>query len=87
MIRLVGLALVWGGCALWGAKRARRVRGCVHVLEDMGWALEVLERELTLNRIGAAGEGRLCGDIFVLRGRDEGRRRICACVEGRTGTK
>lgn len=52
MIRLVGLALVWGGCALWGAKRARRVRGCVHVLEDMGWALEVLERELTLNRTG-----------------------------------
>lgn len=50
MIRLIGMVLIWGGCALLGVKEARAVRGQVRLLEDMGRALEVLERELTLNR-------------------------------------
>lgn len=50
MIRLIGMFLIWGGCALWGVREAQTVRRRVRVLEDMGWALEVLERELVLNR-------------------------------------
>lgn len=50
MIRLAGVLLIWGGCALWGIREGQAVRRRVHVLEDMGWALEVLERELALNR-------------------------------------
>ncbi|MBE6973657.1 MAG: stage III sporulation protein AB [Ruminococcaceae bacterium] len=50
MIRLVGVGLLWGGCSLWGLQAARTVRQRVRVLEDMGQAMELLERELSLNR-------------------------------------
>lgn len=50
MIRLVGAGLVWGGCILWGMQAARSARQTVRVLEDMGQALELLEREMWLNR-------------------------------------
>lgn len=50
MIRLVGLVLIWGGCALWGIIEGQRLSRSVRVLENVGWALEVLERELALNR-------------------------------------
>lgn len=50
MIRLVGAGLIWGGCTLWGMQAARSARQTVRVLEDMVQALELLERELSLNR-------------------------------------
>ena len=50
MIRLAGVVLIWGGCTLWGVKVAQTMRQRLRVLEDIGQALELLERELTLNR-------------------------------------
>lgn len=50
MIKLGGTVLIWGGCTLWGFLAAEGVRRRVRLLEDIGQALEVLERELALNR-------------------------------------
>ena len=51
MIKVLGAVLVWGGCALCGMRAAQQVRRRVRFLEDMGQALEMLERELSLNRV------------------------------------
>lgn len=50
MIQLLGVMLAWGGCVLFGEQAARTARQKVRVLEDIGQALELLERELHLNR-------------------------------------
>lgn len=50
MFRLIGICLIWGGCVFWGLQAVEGVHRRVRLLEDMGQALEVLERELTLNR-------------------------------------
>lgn len=50
MLKVLGVLLVWGGCALWGVRAAATVRRRVKVLEDVGQGLELMERELALNR-------------------------------------
>lgn len=50
MVKLLGVCLVWGGCILGGLSTAAALRRRVRVLEDIGQGLELLERELTLNR-------------------------------------
>lgn len=50
MLRLAGALLMWGGCVLLGLGAGAEVRRRVELLEDLGQALEVLERELTLKK-------------------------------------
>lgn len=50
MIRWMGIGFVWGGCILWGLRAADGVRRRVRLLEDVGQALELLEREVVLNQ-------------------------------------
>ncbi len=50
MLKVLGLVLVWGGCALWGVWAAGVLRRRVRVLEDIGRGLELMERELALSR-------------------------------------
>lgn len=50
MVKLLGIGLVWGGCILGGLSAAAALRHRVGVLEDIGRGLELLERELALNR-------------------------------------
>lgn len=50
MLRVIGAALVWCGCAVWGLRAAAEKRGNLRLLEDLVGSLEVVERELTLNR-------------------------------------
>lgn len=51
MLKVLGVLLVWGGCALWGVRAAAVLRRRVKVLEDVGQGLELMERELALNRM------------------------------------
>ena len=55
MVRLMGAGLIWVGCALWGVRAAQIARQRVKVTEDIGQALEVLERELSLNQTALPG--------------------------------
>lgn len=48
MMKLLGTVLVWGGCGLIGVYSAGQMRRRVIFLEEMGRALELLERELLL---------------------------------------
>lgn len=50
MIKWLGVILVWGGCGIYGLWAATCARQRVRLLEDLGQALELLERELLLNR-------------------------------------
>lgn len=50
MLKAFGVLLLWGGCALWGMRAAAVLRHRVRVLEDVGQGLELMERELALNR-------------------------------------
>lgn len=49
MVRLAGGGMVWLGCVLWGLCAAGGLRSRVRLLEEIGQALALLERELTLN--------------------------------------
>ena len=62
MIRWVGIGFVWGGCILWGLRAAEGVRCRVRLLEDVGQALELLERDVVLNQTALPELlERLCG--------------------------
>jgi len=50
MVRVLGTVMIWGGCVLWGVRAATELRRRVALLEDIGRALEEMERELVLNR-------------------------------------
>lgn len=49
MVRLAGGGLVWLGCVLCGLCAAGGLRSRVRLLEELGQAFTLLERELTLN--------------------------------------
>lgn len=48
MLKLLGAVLVWGGCGIMGACSAGQMRRRVRFLEEMGRALELMEREILL---------------------------------------
>ena len=48
MVRLLGAALVAGGCAWLGFRRALELRDRVRALEQMAGGLALVERELAL---------------------------------------
>lgn len=50
MLKMLGVFLVWGGCALWGVQACAALGRRVRYLEEIGQALELMERELALNR-------------------------------------
>jgi len=49
MLKILGVLLVWGGCALCGVRACIVLGRRVRVLEVIGQGLEVMERELALN--------------------------------------
>ena len=49
MLNLIGVILVWGGCALWGVHAGAALRGRVRKLERIGLGLEQIEREIEMN--------------------------------------
>lgn len=75
MIKVLGAVLVWGGCALCGMRAAQQVRRRVRFLEDMGQAMELLERELSLNR--AALPELL--ELLSNRATQQGKMVFCSC--------
>ena len=47
---ILGVLLVWGGCGLVGLRACGALRQRVRLLEGIGLALEIMERELVLNK-------------------------------------
>ena len=50
MLKVCGLLLVLGGCILWGFRAAEGLSARVRVLEELAFAVQALERELSLFR-------------------------------------